>query len=219
MPRPGKAVRCASTKVQLCWLGAVAHDGVEALGRHAALARLGLAQDEVRQHVHAGLAVRADRLAVLQHAPSADSRSGPRGRTPTTGTCRMLCSGAVDRLDAVLEHVELARRPRRSRARGRTSRRGCAASSVSASTALATSRAKPTSLPPIDSSSRSILRALLGVALLEHEAALELGHPAVHVVGLGQVVVARLPAARTAPRPAAEICDSSGGFGTHSWPL
>ena len=59
---------------------------------------------------------------------------------------------------------------------------------------MATSRAKPTSLPPTDRKIRSILRARSASHFLRTRPPLQLRHPAVDVIGLGQVVVGRGPA-------------------------
>ena len=76
--------------------------GVAGADQHAALARLGLAQREIGQDVHAGMPVGADRLAVLQrrHRRIADQHDavglGPRH-------VQDVVQRPVDRLDAVVE--------------------------------------------------------------------------------------------------------------------
>ena len=125
----------------------------------------------------------------------------------------------VDRLQAIVEHVEL---------RGRLGEAVHLAEPAAEPAQHRACRPAPHWRPAWQSrcrcrrstaSSRSILRALLGIALPQHQAALQLGDLLVHVIGLGQIV-------RRAPRwpphcasATAEICDSAGGLGTHSWPL
>ena len=151
-------------------MGALAHDVVEALG--ATLPSRALASLSENSDITFMPADRRDRrelaVVVQRHRRIAgeDDAIGFRPRQ-----VQQVVEGPIDRLQPIVQRVELAGRL------GEAVDLAEPAAELrridwSASTALATSLEKPTSLPPIDRNSRSILRARSHVALPQHQAAL-----------------------------------------------
>ena len=171
--------------------GAALHDRMQPLGRCVALARLGLAQEEIGKHGHAGVAVGANRAAVPEQRhrriAGQDHTVGFRPRHVQEEVHR-----AIDRLQPVVEQIELcagfleavhlakpAAEPAQHGAVGqhRVGHQPREADVVAA-----------------DGEEQEVdLARPFGVALPQHQAPLQLGDLLVHVVGLGQLVVARVP--------------------------
>ena len=173
--------------------GAFLHDGVEPLRRRVALARLGFAQGELGQHRHAGLAVRANGLAVVEErhrrVSGKDDAVGFRPRH-----VQEIVQRAVDRFQPVVEGIELiaglgeavhVAEPAAQAAQDRLVGQHRVGDQPRKADVVAADRQEE----QVD------LARALGIALLEHQATLELGDGLVDVIGLGQVVVARALAA------------------------